>query len=140
MSERRLSMPLVLLLILLKVCSITGMATWGKPASVYDGRIKISRDEVLCEIKTRMPLFKVLSVINSEDNLESTARMFQWVDSRPSCAVVSNSGVLAKHDFGSEIDSADVVMRFNDAPVEGYEKQVGSKETVRFVNMHWASA
>jgi hypothetical protein len=51
-----------------------------------------------------------------------------------SCAVVSSSGVLKKHAHGSDIDKADLVIRFNDAPVEGFEKIAGSKDDVRFVN------
>jgi N-acetylgalactosaminide alpha-2,6-sialyltransferase (sialyltransferase 7E) len=51
-----------------------------------------------------------------------------------SCAVVSSSGVLSKHAHGSEIDKADLVIRFNDAPLQGFEKVAGSKDDVRFVN------
>jgi hypothetical protein len=50
------------------------------------------------------------------------------------CAVVSNSGVMKKHTLGSDIDAADLVIRFNDAPTAGYTKIVGSKEGVRFIN------
>mmetsp|Transcript_20716 Transcript_20716/g.57873 ORF Transcript_20716/g.57873 Transcript_20716/m.57873 type:complete len:439 (+) Transcript_20716:51-1367(+) len=53
------------------------------------------------------------------------------------CAVVSSSGVLQRHEHGSEIDQADTVIRFNDAPVAGFEKIVGSREDLRFVNMHF---
>jgi hypothetical protein len=50
------------------------------------------------------------------------------------CAVVSSSGVLKRHNLGPDIDKADLVIRFNDAPTAGYEKYVGRKEGVRFVN------
>lgn len=50
------------------------------------------------------------------------------------CAVVSNSGVLRQHRHGDAIDIADVVFRFNDAPLKGWEKLVGSKESIRLVN------
>jgi len=53
------------------------------------------------------------------------------------CAVVSSSGVLGAYEHGPAIDSADTVIRFNDAPVAGYEKLVGHKEGVRIVNMHF---
>lgn len=50
------------------------------------------------------------------------------------CAVVSSGGVLAQHEYGRAIDSADLVFRFNDAPLHGYEAIVGSKDDVRIVN------
>jgi len=50
------------------------------------------------------------------------------------CALVSNSGVLLNHQHGKEIDEAEAVFRFNDAPTEPYKTNVGTKETIRFVN------
>merc|ERR1740117_2007284 len=50
------------------------------------------------------------------------------------CAVVSSSGVLSAHHHGGFIDSADVVIRFNAAPTDGFESVVGSKEGIRLVN------
>lgn len=50
----------------------------------------------------------------------------------PSCAVVSNSGALLVHDHGQEIDTHDIVWRFNDAPTEGFESHVGKKHGVRY--------
>eukprot|EP00971_Amphidinium_carterae_P095435 1888225-Amphidinium_carterae.1 len=43
-----------------------------------------------------------------------------------SCAVVSNSGVLRAKHHGKRIDSADIVMRFNDAPTAQYEQMIGA--------------
>lgn len=37
-------------------------------------------------------------------------------------------------NYGEYIDRFDVVMRMNGAPTRGWEKQVGSKTTHRFVN------
>uniref|UniRef100_A0A061QJI4 beta-galactoside alpha-(2,6)-sialyltransferase n=1 Tax=Tetraselmis sp. GSL018 TaxID=582737 RepID=A0A061QJI4_9CHLO len=51
-----------------------------------------------------------------------------------SCAVVGSAGNLLQQDFGREIDSHDCVIRFNIAPTKGFEKNVGSKTTLRFVN------
>jgi hypothetical protein len=42
--------------------------------------------------------------------------------------------VLAKHSHGKEIDAADLVIRFNDAPLDGFARQVGRKEDLRFIN------
>lgn len=50
------------------------------------------------------------------------------------CAVVSSSGVLTLHSHGANIDSADVVMRFNMAPIAGWEGHVGRKDDIRLVN------
>jgi len=50
------------------------------------------------------------------------------------CAVVSNGGVLANYEYGAEIDEADLVLRFNYAPVVGYETIVGTKDNLRIMN------
>jgi len=52
-----------------------------------------------------------------------------------SCAVIGNSGLLKKFAFGDIIDKSESVFRMNAAPIVGYEKHVGSKTTLRFVNM-----
>ncbi|MED6123112.1 glycosyltransferase 29 [Stylosanthes scabra] len=51
-----------------------------------------------------------------------------------SCAVVGNSGILLKSDYGSLIDSHDAVMRLNNARVNNFESKVGKKTTLSFVN------
>lgn len=57
------------------------------------------------------------------------------------CAVVSSSGVLRKHQHGESISDADMVMRFNNAPTQGFEDLVGGGTTFRVVNekllMNW---
>ena len=51
------------------------------------------------------------------------------------CAVIFSSGHLINSTSGSKIDSADCVVRFNDAPTGGvYAKDVGNKTTLRFVD------
>jgi hypothetical protein len=55
-------------------------------------------------------------------------------------AVVGNSGKLLDGNYGDIIDSHDVVIRFNWAPSEGYEKYVGSKTTIRLSNTHFLKA
>ena len=51
-------------------------------------------------------------------------------------AIVGSSGRLKTDPKGSLIDSFDFVIRFNRAPTENYEKEVGSKEHLRVVNNH----
>ncbi|KAG6552862.1 hypothetical protein Mapa_005517 [Marchantia paleacea] len=50
------------------------------------------------------------------------------------CAVVGNSGILLNRTFGDFIDSHDMVMRLNNAKLLGFEKHVGTKTTLSFVN------
>lgn len=51
-----------------------------------------------------------------------------------SCAVVGNSGILLKSDYGELIDSHEVVIRLNNARTGGFEKNVGWKTSASFVN------
>lgn len=51
-----------------------------------------------------------------------------------SCAVVGNSGILLKSDHGKLIDSHEIVIRLNNARTVGYERNVGAKTSVSFIN------
>lgn len=48
------------------------------------------------------------------------------------CAVIGNGFVIKNSSLGSLINTYDVVIRLNDAPVRGYEDDVGNKTTMRF--------
>ena len=50
------------------------------------------------------------------------------------CAIVGSSGILLTHELGAEIDSHDMVFRFNSAKTKGFEKFVGTKTTHRITN------
>ncbi|XP_008320098.1 ST3 beta-galactoside alpha-2,3-sialyltransferase 7 [Cynoglossus semilaevis] len=49
------------------------------------------------------------------------------------CMVVGNGGVLHGSHLGSHIDQYDVIIRLNNAPVHGFEKDVGSRTTIRLI-------
>jgi hypothetical protein len=52
------------------------------------------------------------------------------------CAIVGSSGALLHDRRGAEIDAHDLVIRFNNAPVAGYEAVVGSRTDLRLLNSH----
>ncbi|XP_076871263.1 ST3 beta-galactoside alpha-2,3-sialyltransferase 3a isoform X2 [Brachyhypopomus gauderio] len=47
------------------------------------------------------------------------------------CIIIGNGGILSNKSLGSKIDEYDVVVRLNEAPVSGFERDVGSKTSVR---------
>lgn len=51
-----------------------------------------------------------------------------------SCAVVGNSGILLKSEHGDLIDSHDIVIRLNNARTNGFQRHVGAKTSISFVN------
>lgn len=51
-----------------------------------------------------------------------------------SCAVVGNSGILLKTNLGKAIDSHEFVIRLNNARIGGFERFVGSKTSLSFIN------
>jgi len=51
-------------------------------------------------------------------------------------AIIGSSAKLLENSYGEDIDSYSEIIRFNRAPVNGYERFVGSKTTLRIVNNH----
>nr|XP_020730591.1 alpha-N-acetyl-neuraminyl-2,3-beta-galactosyl-1,3-N-acetyl-galactosaminide alpha-2,6-sialyltransferase isoform X2 [Odocoileus virginianus texanus] len=51
-----------------------------------------------------------------------------------SCAVVSSSGQMLGSGLGAEIDSAECVLRMNQAPTVGFEADVGQRSTLRVIS------
>eukprot|EP00854_Cymbomonas_tetramitiformis_P008160 gene8160-9692_t len=68
--------------------------------------------------------------------LNSSSLVYSAYDFR-TCAVVGNSGILRRREYGASIDSHTFVMRSNQAPVRTYQRQVGSKTTLRLLNKLW---
>lgn len=59
----------------------------------------------------------------------------QFLDMRCTrCALVSSSGQMLGSSVGDVIDDSECVLRMNNAPTRGYEKDVGSRTTVRVVS------
>lgn len=59
----------------------------------------------------------------------------QYLDMRCShCALVSSSGQMLGAGLGEEIDKTECVIRMNNAPTAGYEKDVGSRTSIRMAS------
>lgn len=72
-------------------------------------------------------MVNVLKTVNMTGVLESGRRYM-------TCAVVGNSGILLKSNQGKAIDSHEFVIRLNNARIGGYERFVGSKTSLSFMN------
>lgn len=76
--------------------------------------------------------------INNEDYnllLNSNVEALKYLQNK-NIAVVGSSGILLDKEYGEQIDANDVVVRFNVSRVKGYEKHVGSRTDIRFMNGH----
>ncbi|XP_058479183.1 beta-galactoside alpha-2,6-sialyltransferase 2 [Solea solea] len=108
----------------------------------YQGRRKAAQSakELLCQMKAQAQLRTV-------DGSEQPFSSLGWARLVPSsplerreqsrfrtCAVVTSAGAILRSGLGKEIDTHDAVLRFNAAPTEGYERDVGNKTTIRIIN------
>ncbi|XP_040583221.1 beta-galactoside alpha-2,6-sialyltransferase 1 [Lepeophtheirus salmonis] len=100
--------------------------------------IRKSPLELLCDMKNKVKLH----IFQQGDPFFRSKKLDQYFMYSPvlsnktfnSCAIVTNSGSLINSGLGTFIDSHDIVIRFNGAPTSGYEKDVGSKTSLRVVN------
>ncbi|KAF7649231.1 hypothetical protein LDENG_00144800 [Lucifuga dentata] len=49
------------------------------------------------------------------------------------CVVVGSGGILHGSHLGSHIDQYDIIIRLNNAPVPGFERDAGSRTTIRLI-------
>ncbi|KAM4527474.1 alpha-N-acetyl-neuraminyl-2,3-beta-galactosyl-1,3-N-acetyl-galactosaminide alpha-2,6-sialyltransferase isoform 1-T1 [Odontesthes bonariensis] len=103
----------------------------------------------LCLLSLSLPLLVWFGHVITRDDSESAVRspglkgytrissgwMSQLLDIHcGQCALVSSSGQMLGAGAGEEIDKIGCVIRMNNAPTKGYEKDVGSRTTVRVVS------
>ena len=94
--------------------------------------------ELLCDARNKIKLAtftkenKIFKKLNLDRFFPKTSLLENL--SFNSCAVVSSAGTLQKSGLGTFIDSHDLVLRFNNAPTEKYEADVGKKTSIRIVN------
>ncbi|XP_078115644.1 ST3 beta-galactoside alpha-2,3-sialyltransferase 3a isoform X1 [Sander vitreus] len=88
------------------------------------------------KINRYLPPFGVKSQEKLIDILLAATRSYglgEELDSMKckTCIIIGNGGILAGKSLGQRINEFDVVVRLNQAPVKGFEKDVGSKTTMR---------
>lgn len=100
---------------------------------------KLSRDELICELKRRVPVKTIqfgkepFTTSDWQKSLPNKSLM-EELGSFRTCAVVSSAASILRSKLGDEINGHDAVLRFNAAPINGFEDDVGTKTTFRIIN------
>ncbi|XP_039600793.1 type 2 lactosamine alpha-2,3-sialyltransferase-like isoform X2 [Polypterus senegalus] len=93
-----------------------------------------NKDLALSKYKLPYGILKTEFLFRSVLRLLDEDCEFGWNEEKSSCntcVVVGNGAILRNKSLGSVIDSFDVIIRLNNAPVSGYEIDVGAKTTLR---------
>ncbi|XP_067230585.1 ST3 beta-galactoside alpha-2,3-sialyltransferase 3a isoform X2 [Chanodichthys erythropterus] len=110
----------------------TPQSLFSKPAPMFlDPNFKR-----LSKISSYPPPFGVKTQEKIIDHILSATKSYSLGSELDSlsckkCIIIGNGGILYNKSLGSKIDQYDVVVRLNEAPVAGFEKDVGSKTTMR---------
>jgi hypothetical protein len=94
--------------------------------------------QILYEVENKSSSRVKSSSLSSKVNCTGSGNCSQSTGKRQrrfhTCSVVSNSGVLRNHHHGNAIDTSDMVLRFNDAPLNGWPHLAGTRDDTRIVN------
>lgn len=78
--------------------------------------------------------YKYLRLIDDMRHPMSSS-LFEDNVTNKTCAVVGSSGNLIKSGYGKQIDSHEIVIRVNRAPIKKWEKDVGKRTSLRIMSM-----
>ncbi|TDG96034.1 hypothetical protein EPR50_G00235340 [Perca flavescens] len=117
----------------LQLRSLLQQGAWLRPLGPLGAR---RAPQLYCDLKRTR--------VQTVDGTEEPFLSLGWAALIPSqglqasefqrCAVVMSSAAVLNSGLGAEIDSHDAVLRFNAAPTLGFERDVGSKTTIRIIN------
>lgn len=104
---------------------------FSKPASMFLDR----NFRRLAKVSNYLPPFGFKTQERIIDDILTATKNYGLAEfdglSCKRCVIVGNGGILSNKSLGSRIDEYDVVVRLNEAPVNGYTRDVGSKTTLR---------
>ncbi|XP_065132078.1 ST3 beta-galactoside alpha-2,3-sialyltransferase 3b isoform X4 [Paramisgurnus dabryanus] len=104
---------------------------FSKPASMFLDR----NFRRLAKVSNYLPPFGFKTQERIIDDILTVTKNYGLAEfdglSCKRCVIVGNGGILSNKSLGSRIDEYDVVVRLNEAPVNGYTRDVGSKTTLR---------
>eukprot|EP00899_Mesostigma_viride_P004709 jgi/Mesvir1/14239/Mv09677-RA.2 len=116
-----------------------------KPIDTRDGWVFSAATLEDDLVRQRVYLCHALKLYSSRCTAPALRNVFRGLSLPPkdpilnitgkTCALVGSSDALLGCTMGAEIDAHEVVVRLNDAPTAGFEKNVGSRTDVRFQGM-----